>query len=86
MSARSQTGSPAGCAAREHRSLMNVTFRLPDENLTGRFLSKAEEKGFIGLRGHRTAGGVRASIYNAFPREGVEALAGFMREFERQGG
>ena len=65
---------------------MNVTFRLPSEALEKRFAQEAEAAGFIGLKGHRSVGGLRASIYNAFPREGVEALVSFMREFERQHG
>ena len=72
-----------GHAAVDSRSRMNVTFRLPDEQLEKRFAQEAEAAGFIGLKGHRSVGGLRASIYNAFPREGVEALVSFMQEFER---
>lgn len=68
---------------RQSRSLMNVIFRLPTDELTQKFLALAKEGGMVGLKGHRSTGGIRASIYNAFPREGVEALAKFMREFER---
>jgi phosphoserine aminotransferase len=63
------------------RSLMNVTFRLPTEDLERRFLAEASEQGLRELRGHRSVGGVRASIYNAMPLEGVERLAAFMRAF-----
>jgi phosphoserine aminotransferase len=63
------------------RSLMNVTFRLPTDELEGAFLSEAATGGLVELKGHRSVGGVRASIYNAMPIEGVRALAAFMREF-----
>ena len=75
-----------GHAAREARSLMNVTFRLPSEELEKRFTQEATAAGLDGLKGHRSVGGIRASIYNAFPREGVEALVSFMKEFERKNG
>lgn len=68
------------------RSRMNVTFRLPTEDLETRFLDAAEAAGLDGLRGHRSVGGVRASIYNAFPLEGVEALVDFMRDFSDRNG
>jgi len=64
-----------------HRSRMNVTFRLRDPSLDSTFLKEAEEAGFRGLKGHRSVGGFRASIYNAFPIEGVEALAHFLKAF-----
>ncbi len=64
------------------RSLMNVCFRGPDEETENRFIAEATKRGFDGLKGHRSAGGMRASIYNAFPVEGVEALVEFMKEFE----
>ncbi len=70
----------------ESRSLMNVTFRLPSEELEKQFVSEATKAGLDGLKGHRSVGGCRASIYNAFPREGVEALVSFMKEFERTHG
>ncbi|HEX5734867.1 MAG TPA: 3-phosphoserine/phosphohydroxythreonine transaminase [Blastocatellia bacterium] len=70
----------------ESRSLMNVTFRLPSEELEKQFVSEATKAGLHGLKGHRSVGGCRASIYNAFPREGVEALVSFMKEFERTHG
>jgi phosphoserine aminotransferase len=72
-----------GHAAREFRSRMNVTFRLPSKELEARFLEGCLDRGFSGLPGHRSVGGVRASIYNAFPIEGVERLVGYMREFRR---
>ncbi|MCI0489562.1 MAG: 3-phosphoserine/phosphohydroxythreonine transaminase [Blastocatellia bacterium] len=75
-----------GHAERDSRSLMNVTFRLPSEDLEKQFISEATKAGFDGLKGHRSVGGCRASIYNAFPREGVEALLSFMKEFERTHG
>ena len=75
-----------GHAARESRSLMNVTFRLPSEELEKKFTAEAAAQGMDGLKGHRSVGGIRASIYNAFPHAGVEALVGFMEEFERKNG
>ena len=75
-----------GHAAPEARSLMNVTFRLPSEDLEKQFVKEATAAGLDGLKGHRSVGGLRASIYNAFPREGVEALVEFMKEFERKNG
>ena len=68
------------------RSLMNVTFRLRDEAAEKAFLQQAEAEGFSGLKGHRSVGGVRASIYNAVPEESAAALAGFMDEFRRRRG
>jgi phosphoserine aminotransferase len=68
------------------RSLMNVTFRLPSEDLEKQFVGEATKAGLDGLKGHRSVGGCRASIYNAFPLEGVEALVSFMKEFERTHG
>jgi phosphoserine aminotransferase len=68
------------------RSLMNVTFRLPSEELEKQFVSEATKAGLNGLKGHRSVGGIRASIYNAFPKAGVEALVAFMKEFERKNG
>ena len=65
------------------RSLMNVTFRAPSEELENQFIAEATKRGLDGLKGHRSVGGMRASIYNAFPREGVVALVTFMKEFER---
>jgi len=68
------------------RSLMNVTFRLPNEELEKKFVTEATAQGLDGLKGHRSVGGIRASIYNAFPRAGVEALVSFMKDFERRNG
>ncbi|HET6973486.1 MAG TPA: 3-phosphoserine/phosphohydroxythreonine transaminase [Pyrinomonadaceae bacterium] len=68
------------------RSPMNVTFRLPSEELEKKFASEATAQGLDGLKGHRSVGGIRASIYNAFPRAGVEALVSFMKDFERRNG
>jgi phosphoserine aminotransferase len=75
-----------GVAHPEHRSTMNVTFRLPNEELEQRFVSKAEAEGLYALAGHRSVGGIRASIYNPMPLAGVEALASFMEEFARLNG
>ena len=68
---------------REDRSRMNVPFFLPDERLDAPFLAAAAERGLMQLKGHRAVGGMRASLYNAMPMAGVEALCDFMREFER---
>lgn len=70
----------------DSRSHMNVTFRLSSEELEKKFLAEAAEAGFSGLKGHRSVGGVRASIYNAFPTEGIDALVSFMQEFQRKSG
>ncbi|HSO73611.1 MAG TPA: 3-phosphoserine/phosphohydroxythreonine transaminase [Blastocatellia bacterium] len=75
-----------GHAQPDSRSLMNVTFRLPSEDLEKQFVSEATKSGLDGLKGHRSVGGIRASIYNAFPTDGVETLAAFMKEFERTNG
>ena len=75
-----------GHAQPQHRSRMNVTFRLPSPELETQFTSEAGAEGLVELKGHRSVGGIRASIYNAFPREGVEALVSFMKEFERTQG
>jgi phosphoserine aminotransferase len=75
-----------GHADADSRSLMNVTFRLPTEDLEKQFAKEATAAGLDGLKGHRSVGGIRASIYNAFPREGVEALVAFMKEFEKKNG
>jgi phosphoserine aminotransferase len=71
---------------REDRSRMNVPFKLRDESLDGAFLEGAEARGMLQLKGHRSVGGMRASIYNAMPIEGVQALVDYMREFERERG
>ena len=74
-------GFYSGHAEPGSRSLMNVTFRSPSDELDARFLADAAARGLIELKGHRTVGGIRASIYNAMPMEGVEALAELMRGF-----
>src|SRR2546428_13986926 len=81
-----RTGFYRGTARKEDRSLMNVTFRLATEELEGTFVKESTAAGFDGLKGHRSVGGMRASIYNAFPEEGIDALVSFMREFERKHG
>lgn len=73
-------------AEKADRSWMNVTFRLADESLNDAFLAEAKARGMDGLKGHRSVGGFRASIYNAFPLEGVQALAEFLREFAQKKG
>jgi phosphoserine aminotransferase len=70
-----------GHAAAGSRSLMNVTSRLPTEDLEKRFVAEAAAQGMVELKGHRSVGGIRASVYNAMPLEGAAALAGFMEEF-----
>jgi phosphoserine aminotransferase len=76
----------SGTADLDSRSLMNVTFRLPSEALEKQFVSAAAENDLGGLKGHRSVGGCRASIYNPTPLKAVEALADFMAHFERQNG
>jgi phosphoserine aminotransferase len=71
-----------GTVVPEHRSLMNVPFVLPSDELNAAFLKKATQQGFVNLKGHRTVGGMRASIYNAMPQEGVRDLVAFMKKFE----
>jgi phosphoserine aminotransferase len=75
-----------GTAVPECRSDMNVTWRLPTEELEAEFIKQASAAGLKGLKGHRSVGGIRASIYNAFPPEGVDALVAFMRDFESKHG
>ena len=81
-----RTGFYRGTAAKDSRSRMNVTFRLSSEELEKRFEKEATAAGLDGLKGHRSVGGMRASIYNAFPEDGVDTLIDFMREFERTRG
>jgi phosphoserine aminotransferase len=81
-----RTGFYRGTAQKDSRSMMNVTFRLATEELETAFVKEATAAGLDGLKGHRSVGGMRASIYNAFPEEGVNALVSFMREFERKRG
>lgn len=71
-----------GTANPKDRSIMNVTFTLPSEELTAKFIKEAEQNGLVSLKGHRSVGGIRASIYNAMPIEGVKALVEFMKKFE----
>lgn len=75
-----------GTARAEDRSLMNIPFRLPSEDLEKKFLSEAGEHRMSGLKGHRSVGGIRASIYNAFPEDGCRVLAEFMRDFAKRNG
>jgi len=76
----------ASPVAKEDRSRMNVPFTLRDASLDEAFLQQAGQRGLLQLKGHRSVGGMRASIYNAMPIEGVQALVEFMREFERAQG
>ncbi len=71
-----------GTVRKEDRSLMNAPFVTGDKDLDAEFVKEAAEQGLVSLKGHRTVGGMRASMYNAMPIEGVEKLAAFMREFE----
>lgn len=77
-----QSGFYSSPVAKEDRSLMNVPFKLKDESLDEAFLKGAQAKGMLQLKGHRSVGGMRASIYNAMPIEGVKALVAYMKEFE----
>lgn len=72
--------------AKDNRSVMNVVFRLPSEDLEKKFLAEADAAGLKNLKGHRSVGGCRASVYNAMPLEGVDALASFMEQFHRDNG
>jgi phosphoserine aminotransferase len=81
-----RTGFYRGTAHKDCRSLMNITFRLPSEELEREFVKEATAAGLDGLKGHRSVGGMRASLYNAFPERGVDALVAFMKEFERSRG
>ena len=74
------------CARKGSRSLMNVTWRLPSEELEEKFVKEAAKAGLEGLKGHRSVGGLRASIYNAVPKKAVEALVAFMKDFEKKHG
>lgn len=73
-----------GTVRKEDRSLMNVPFVTGDKDLDAKFVKEAEAAGFVNLKGHRTVGGMRASIYNAMPKEGVEKLVEFMKKFEKE--
>ncbi len=81
-----RTGFYRGTAHKDCRSLMNVTFRLATEDLEKAFVKESTTAGLDGLKGHRSVGGMRASIYNAFPEKGVDTLVAFMREFEAKRG
>ena len=81
-----RSGFYRGTAAKDCRSLMNVTFRLATEELENAFVKGSTAAGLDGLKGHRSVGGMRASIYNAFPEAGIDALVQFMQEFERTRG
>jgi len=82
----SSDGYYRGHAEKDCRSLMNVTLRLPSEELENKFIKEATAAGLDGLKGHRSVGGLRASIYNAFPKAGVERLVEFMNEFQKNSG
>ena len=75
-----------GTVRKEDRSLMNVPFVTGDKELDAKFVKEAEAAGFVNLKGHRSVGGMRASIYNAMPIEGVEKLVSFMKDFEEKNG
>jgi len=75
-----------GHAQKDSRSIMNITFRLSSEELEKKLVAEATAAGFDGVKGHRSVGGLRASIYNAFPKKGVEALVQFMKEFQKKNG
>jgi len=75
-----------GHAAKDSRSLMNITFRLPNEDLEKEFASEATKQGLIGLKGHRSVGGIRASVYNAVSYEACKTLADFMQQFQSKNG
>jgi phosphoserine aminotransferase len=81
-----QTGFYSNPIAKADRSRMNIPFKLKDESLDDAFLKGAQQNGMAQLKGHRSVGGMRASIYNAMPIEGVQALIGYMKEFERKHG
>jgi phosphoserine aminotransferase len=81
-----RTGFYRGTAHKDCRSLMNVTFRLATEDLEKAFVKESTAAGLDGLKGHRSVGGMRASIYNAFPERGIDELVAFMREFEARRG
>ena len=69
---------------KEDRSIMNIPFQLNNADLNPRFLEESRDAGLLALKGHRSVGGMRASIYNAMPEEGVDALINFMRTFEKE--
>ncbi|MFN4111934.1 MAG: 3-phosphoserine/phosphohydroxythreonine transaminase [Ignavibacteria bacterium] len=73
-----------GHAEKDSRSKMNITFRLPSEELEKKFVKESTDNGLVGLKGHRSVGGLRASVYNAFPIEGAKALVEFMKDFQNK--
>ena len=75
-----------GTVEKKDRSLMNVPFVIGDKDMEAKFVKEADAAGLTNLKGHRSVGGMRASIYNAMPIEGVQALVGFMEEFEKKNG
>ena len=75
-----------GTAVKEYRSTMNVTWRIKNQELESSFLEEASQHNLKTLKGHRSVGGIRASIYNAFPESGVDALIAFMKDFESKNG
>jgi len=75
-----------GTAKEDSRSIMNITFRLPSEDLEKKFVAEATAAKLVGLKGHRSVGGIRASIYNAMSLDGVKALVSFMKDFEKKNG
>jgi phosphoserine aminotransferase len=81
-----RSGFYRGTAQKSSRSLMNITFRLPNEDLEKTVVDESTAAGLDGLKGHRAVGGMRASLYNAFPEAGVDALVSFMQDFERRRG
>jgi Phosphoserine aminotransferase len=81
-----RTGFYRGHAQKDSRSRMNITFRLPSEELEKQFAKESTSAGLDGLKGHRSVGGLRASVYNAFPQAGVDALVQFMQAFEKKNG
>jgi phosphoserine aminotransferase len=81
-----QTQFYSNPVAKSDRSRMNIPFRLADSSLDEAFLQGAQQNHMVQLKGHRTVGGMRASIYNAMPMEGVQALVAYMKEFERTHG
>jgi phosphoserine aminotransferase len=81
-----RSGFYRGTADKASRSRMNITFRLPSEELEKTFVKETTAAGLDGLKGHRSVGGMRASIYNAFPEAGIDALVAFMQEFEKKNG
>jgi phosphoserine aminotransferase len=82
----SSGGFYKGHAQKDSRSLMNITFRLGSEELEKKLIAEATAAGFDGLKGHRSVGGLRASVYNAFPKKGIEELVSFMKDFQQKNG